>query len=559
VPNRLPAARVIAIVLAAASCSAQETPPVFRAGSRLVEVSVAVLDHKGSPVEDLKSADFTLSDAGKSRPIAFFRFEGAPAPVETHSAPNLPGGVFTNRVGLSGGPPRNITALVLDSLNTPQQQSVWARAQMMRYLKALSPDTRMAIFQMGQQLRILYDFTDDAAALRAHIEKATLGTPLETVTDFDRSVIEAEQFVNMFAGDPTAQKAMEEIMRQQLDVEMAANAAARRSRMERSLAAMEALGHHLAGIPGRKNLVWIGAGFSMFSLSVSRGGPGTTENFEDKVRQTSRRLAQQGIALYIVDSKGLETAPASTAEYSAPMPVRGRGRFEPQMDAERVSNDPRSAMDLMASVTGGRYIHGTNDLTAGLKQVTADLRGAYTLGFYATDAPDDKWHKLRVRVARSGVTVRYRDGYTAEAEPLEPVEWSNNMWRAVLVSPIGSSVIPLTATCQLTDSGELSLSLTVGANQLSFRPDGENLNAGLQMAIAERDAEGRSQPQVIGTTVAVPKSQWDEVSAKGLHYERRWKLAPGATALRVIVRDTHTGQYGSLDIPLAKALAASAH
>jgi hypothetical protein len=216
-------------------------------------------------------------------------------------------------------------------------------------------------------------------------------------------------------------------------------------------------------------------------------------------------------------------------------------------------------MDLMASVTGGRYVHGTNDLAAGLKQVGADLRGAYTIGFYASDEPDRKWHKLRVRVARSGVNVRHREGYTAEAEPSQPVEWSNSMWNAVLSNPIGSSVIPLTATCQLTDSGEFLLSLDVSANQVSFRPDGDNLNGGLQLAIAERDAEGRSQQQVVGTTVSVPKSQWEEVSAKGLHYERRWKLGPGATALRVIVRDTHTGQYGSLDIPLAKALAAAAH
>jgi len=325
------------------------------------------------------------------------------------------------------------------------------------------------------------------------------------------------------------------------------------------LAAMEALGHHLAGIPGRKNLVWISAGFSMFSLSVARGGPGSTESFEDKVRQTSRRLAQEGIALYIVDSRGIEMAPASTAEYSAPMPVRGRGRFEPQMDAERISNDPHSAMELMASVTGGRYLFNTNDLSAGFKQVNADLRGAYTLGFYASEAPDNKWHKLRVRVARSGATVRHREGYTAEAEPSQPVEWSNSTWRDVLTSPIASSVIPLTATCQLTDSGEFSLSINVSANQLSFRPDGDNLNAGLQLAVDERDAEGRSQPQIIGITAAVPKSKWDDVSANGLNYERRCKLGPGASTLRVVVRDTRTGQYGSLDVPLGKILAAPAH
>ena len=31
------------------------------------------------------------------------------------------------------------------------------------------------------------------------------------------------------------------------------------------------------------------------------------------------------------------------------------------MDNERISNDPRPAMELMASITGGRYLYNTND------------------------------------------------------------------------------------------------------------------------------------------------------------------------------------------------------
>ena len=105
------------------------------------------------------------------------------------------------------------------------------------------------------------------------------------------------------------------------------------------------------------------------------------------------------------------------ASARAPVPVRGRGRFEPQMDADEASNDPRPAMGLMASVTGGRYFHNTNDLAAGFKQTVNDMQGSYTLGFYMPGDPDDKWHKLKVKVNRRGTEALYRQGYLAESMP----------------------------------------------------------------------------------------------------------------------------------------------
>jgi VWFA-related protein len=540
--------RPLALILVSASlCPAQQ--PVFRAGTRLVDVSVTVLDHKGAGVQGLDPANFTILDGGKTRPVAFFRFEGAPDVAAPQTA-RLPRGIFSNRVELAGGPPRNITALVLDALNTPAEQTQVVRAQLIRYLKALSPETRVAIFHMGRQLRVLYDFSDDAAALRAQVEKAVLGMPLESVTDFNRSIIEAEQFVNMFP--PEMQKSVEEMMRTNLETEMMVNAAARRSRMERSLAEMEMLGRHLAGIPGRKNLIWIGAGFSMFSLTGNLGmGPrGDAESFESEVRRTSQRLAQQGITLYIVDSRGVELPAASGAQYSAPMPVRGRGRFEPQMDAENISNDPHSAMDLMANITGGRYLYNTNDLMAGFKQVAADSRGTYTLGFYSPDEPDGKWHKLKVKVNRPGVNVRHREGYLADAAPSQPAEWTSEMWAAAIRNPIGSTVIPLTASCETTPEGELALLLNIGASQLSFRPDGDKLKATVQVAVVDRLHDGRMQSHIDDMNMSLPPAQWDEAVAKGLTYRRHWKPEPDVTAIRILVRDARTGEYGTLDVAM---------
>jgi VWFA-related protein len=550
-----PARAMVFWLLAVAPQAAQE--PVFRAGARLVEVTVTVRDGKGQAVAGLAAPDFTVLDGGKPRPITFFRFDGVTEARTEQEAPRA-AGVFTNRVRSSAGAPANITALVLDSINTSPRGSMMARAQMMRYLKALAPETRVAIFHMGHELRILHDFTDDAAALRARLEKAVLGAPLEGISDFERSVKEAEQFIAMFADDPAAQAVAEQSKRIHLEAEMRANAAARRSRMERSLAALEGLGRHLAGIAGRKNVVWISGGFSMVSVLGAFGmGPrGGFDAYEEQVNQTAQRLAQDGVVLYIVDAQGLDGPANAAANFGTP-PVRQRGRFEPrerferQIDAERVNNDPHSTMQLMASVTGGRYLHDTNDLAAGFRHTVADLRGSYTLGFYASEEPDNKWHKLKVRVnGRRGVTVRHREGYLAEAAAPLPTEWDDGMWQAAVSNPLGSSLLPLTAERTGNPAGELVLTVTAGAGSLDFRPEGENLKAHLKIAFAEKTADGAARRQILDLPVSVPAAEWRNVPAPGVPFRRRWTPGPDATAVRVVVLDTHTGRYGTIDVPL---------
>ena len=502
----------------------------------------------------LDGNDFTVLDEGKARPIALFRFDGA---VGTNAAPavtaSLPPGIFTNRPGLTAEEtPRNITALVLDSLNTPPQENILARAQMMRYLRTLAPHTLVAIYVMGTQLHVLHDFTADAASLRAKLEKAALGMPNATVTDFSQSVVEAEEFVNMFP--PEMQAVATEIARNNLEVEQMANSSARRYRMEQSLAAMEALGAHLAAIPGRKNVVWIGGGFSMISITgaMGMGHHGSVQDFETEVRDTARRLAQQGVILYIVDSKGLSLPTDQSAASRAPLPPRGRGRFEPQMDTEAVANDPRPAMQLMADITGGRYLYNTNDRAAGFKQTALDIQGSYTLGFYMPDEPDGKWHKLKVRVKRSGANVHHREGYMASLGPAQPAEWTTETWRSVFSDPVGSTAIPLTARCERGSDGRLTLTLTTDTAALQFRPDGAFYKADLEVAIADRVPDGNAETRRSSFTAQVASADWEQAQKRGVSYHQSWTPAGGTAALRVIVHDLRSGRYGSLDVPLIR-------
>ena len=70
----------------------------------------------------------------------------------------------------------------------------------------------------------------------------------------------------------------------------------------------------------------------------------------------------------------------------------------------------------LASLTGGRSFFPRNlqQVTDGVRTVADELRHQYLLGYTPGHAPargDDRWRSITVRVNRSDVTVRARDGY----------------------------------------------------------------------------------------------------------------------------------------------------
>src|SRR5688572_10503115 len=99
---------------------AQESTPIFRAGTTLVEFTIVATDERGQPVTDLKQSVISIVQNGKPQPVAFFRFEGSafgPDATDSKREPIAPG-IFTNRPEYLPGTPRNVTAIVVDKLNT---------------------------------------------------------------------------------------------------------------------------------------------------------------------------------------------------------------------------------------------------------------------------------------------------------------------------------------------------------------------------------------------------------------------------------------------------------
>src|SRR5688500_17433209 len=180
----LGAAALLASTAAITLAAGQGATPIFRAGTTLVEFSIVATDDQGQPVTDLKEHEITIVQNGKPQPVACFRFEGAAFGTDAAEPKreSIAPGLFTNRVEYSPGPARNVTAIVIDTLNTLPEDQVAVKAQVMQYLRALAPNTRVAVYMLGSNLRILHDFTDDLDALRERLAKHNIEFNIQAIS-----------------------------------------------------------------------------------------------------------------------------------------------------------------------------------------------------------------------------------------------------------------------------------------------------------------------------------------------------------------------------------------
>ena len=541
----------------------QESTPIFRAGTTLVEFSIVATDDRGQPVTDLKQSEISIVQNGRPQPVAFFRFEGsafasdASEPTREPIAP----GIFTNRIEYAPGPARNVTAIVIDTLNTLPEDQVAVKAQVMQYLRALAPNTRVAVYMLGSNLRILHDFTDDLEALRARLAGQNIEFNIQAISADElvrRQLQEAEHLndaVDQDVDENTDQDAQYEAERQaELDKVRGHMARAEEyfheqlhmRRINQTVASLEALGNHLAGIPGRKNMVWISGGLAMLTQGAQDRW---VNSYSSQVRTLAQRLATQGITVYPVQAIGLQVGilgTSTTAQGSS------KGQAEKvQLRPMTRENDLRiwGTMDLLADTTGGRAFRNTNDLTAGVAAAARDMRGSYSVGFYVPENSDNRWREFDVRVSRPGVRVLHRKGYMALAPVRQPVNWSQGEWQAAMQNPLGSTAIRLDARADPAPNG-LNVLIQIAADDLYYKRVAGQPVTDLEIGFGERNTKEWTRVRRDGATITIKENPQQAVKASLVRFQKMWTIEPDTTQVRLIVRDRMTGRFGVLDMPL---------
>jgi VWFA-related protein len=409
------------LVCAEAIAVGQQAVPVptIRAEANLVVVDVTVTDAHRNPIRGLGAADFTILEDGHPQAIKNFEAHTTQDAVRPIPLPQLPPGTFTNLPAAPANGALNV--LVLDKLNTPMKDQGFVLLQLKEYLKGMRPGTRIAIFGLTTQLRLLQGFTSDPALLESFLE-GKKGLPGASVLMNDAVSGDgpgsenavSDQLADVLGGDPNGAEMLANL--QQFEAQQ--QAFQLQLRVRYTLDAFNQLARFLETLPGRKNVLWFSGSFP---ISVLPDGDlqnpfAVVADASDEFRETTDLLARSQVAVYPIDARGLMNAPMMNASNSGTKYARNPSAFG--KDNEKFlqqTAQEHSTMQQMAEATGGTAYVNTNGLKEAAQNAIDAGSNYYTLTYVPTNTRwKGDYRKIQVNLAKPGMTLAYRRGYFAD-------------------------------------------------------------------------------------------------------------------------------------------------
>jgi VWFA-related protein len=265
--------------------------------------------------------------------------------------------------------PVNIS-LVIDAVNTNFSRVAYATEQVQKFLRAsgghLSQPTTLAVLT-DKGMEMEKTFTSDGNALSASLDQHTIG--LRQIT----------RSSGIWGAD---------------------------ERVQISLTAVQQLTAYSGTIPGRKIVLWVSPGWPLLSGERIQLSSRQQQQIFGNVVSFSRQLQMANVTMYNINPLG----PAENlfrADYYQSF-INGVSKPS-QTDLADLS------LQVLAIQSGGVAFTSSNDVSGNLTKSLLDATSWYEI---TLDIPNsekaNEYHHLEVKVNKSGVTARTRDGYYAQ-------------------------------------------------------------------------------------------------------------------------------------------------
>jgi len=582
-----------------------EPVTTIRTSSDLVVIDVVASDSQQNPVHKLTAADFTLLEDGKPQTVKVFEEHQTQTSAALPPAPKLDPGVFTNYSIAPANGALNI--LLLDKLNTPMDAQTVVRDEVLKYLKQVPPGTRIAIFSLTTELKLLQGFTSNPELLRALVQgkKGNQGaSPLmNNAMEGDQAGADDPMYDTMadtLGNDPDAAMILENL--QEFEVEQQSFQLQLRARY--TLDALNQLARYMSALPGRKNLIWFSGSFPVnilpdpyiLTASATQGsasGALTPNVFagvasmEDEFRETVDLLARSQVAVYPIDARGLMVAPMfSVTQSGSTMNRKPNGFANANTKFFQQTSEEHGTMEQMAQATGGKAFVNTNGLKEAVEKAIDSGSNYYTIAYTPTNR---KWNgdyrKIQVKLDRPGVALAYRRGYFADdpnapgknsqAQNAKPDPNQYSALRAAMLhgGPEPTELIFAASVRAASTDTEAALvpgnqadkkvsgpyrryAVTFMANpkELSWTVTSDGAHrCTLEFMTFVYDANGaRINVQYNGIGATIPDARFASVQNGNIKYMQQISVpAKGEYYLRLGMRDIASDHVGAVELPVA--------
>ena len=498
------------LTLAAAAQQPQSPTPegTLSVTSRLVVMDVVVLDRNGNPVTNLDKSQFSITEDKVPQTIKNFD------PPSAHAMPTAGADLVHSAADLPKIGHAPVDILALDEVDTPFHQLAYARQMMEKYLKAqpeVLPVPTLFVAAGYSRIVVLHDYTQSRADLLQSVEKHT--------ADLDFT-----QIVNTLNGGSGGSE----------------------NGLVKTLGAMLQIAQSVAGIPGRKNVIWVGTGYNK-AYDLTNMSERDHDKVVASIQQVTDRMLQARVTLYIIDPGGPLKADDLTDQTLDPSNVSSSG-------SDVGDFGDNMGMNTFATNTGGRVIGGRNDLAAQVAEVTREGTEYYTLSYVPTDASDaaQPYRRIKVTVNVPGLRVVTRTGYFTSEAPVSKVALAPRAKQANDVKydllSAARTTLPYTALHTTAKRSKNGYAVLVNANDLKFapQPDGSRIAEVTILAVcysnkgketAQRAVEQRDQ--LAPTDVIGPGSQ--------VGFSVPIVVPPFTQRVRIVVRDAATGSLGAIN------------
>ena len=365
---QLTAALLLAL-LPATTLSAQEAAtPVFKVNTRIVVLDVVVTDKKGNVVTNLKQDDFSVLEDKQPQTIRTFE------PPSAHVMPPTPDGkaIVNSAADLPKIGDAPVTILVLDELNTVFTDMSYARSSLQKYILAqpevLKQPTALLVAS-NTRFQLLHDYTQNRADLLKSLKAHFPEYPWKLAQSGKSGPGAAE-------------------------------------RIAQTLSSVLQIAEATSGIPGRKNLVWVGVNAP--GVDLVGADPVTIKVMGDLTKRVTQTLLADRVTIYYVDPTINE---ASTIGVMVP--------GDDDDDDTMVDQDPFGAdvdFDQFAPATGGQIYAGRNDVNNEIANSIDNGNSYYTLSYSPSNSNEDaaKYRSIKIKLTNPDLTATTREGYYPE-------------------------------------------------------------------------------------------------------------------------------------------------